>query len=32
VDAVPMNEISRLTDEDIDARRVTFWGCFLFDK
>ncbi|KIW64741.1 hypothetical protein PV04_09653 [Phialophora macrospora] len=32
VDAVPMNEISRLTDEDIDARRITFWGCFLFDK
>ncbi|EEQ32333.1 nitrogen assimilation transcription factor nirA [Microsporum canis CBS 113480] len=21
-----------LTAEDIDARRVTFWGCFLFDK
>ncbi|OCT45394.1 hypothetical protein CLCR_05960 [Cladophialophora carrionii] len=32
VDAVPMNEISRLNDEDIDARRITFWGCFLFDK
>ncbi|KAJ9604274.1 hypothetical protein H2200_011108 [Cladophialophora chaetospira] len=32
VDAVPMNEIARLTDEDVDARRVTFWGCFLFDK
>ena len=32
VDALPMNETSRLTDEDIDARRITFWGCFLFDK
>ncbi|KAI1624684.1 fungal-specific transcription factor domain-containing protein [Exophiala viscosa] len=32
VDAQPMNESSRLTDEDVDARRVTFWGCFLFDK
>ncbi|KEY70906.1 hypothetical protein S7711_00748 [Stachybotrys chartarum IBT 7711] len=21
-----------LTDEDIDARKITFWGCFLFDK
>ncbi|EEH49518.2 uncharacterized protein PADG_05597 [Paracoccidioides brasiliensis Pb18] len=21
-----------LPDEDIDARRITFWGCFLFDK
>lgn len=21
-----------LTEEDIDARRMTFWGCFLFDK
>lgn len=32
IDAQPMNENSRLSDEDIDARRVTFWGCFLFDK
>ncbi|KIW87856.1 uncharacterized protein Z519_11440 [Cladophialophora bantiana CBS 173.52] len=32
VDTVPINEMSRLTDEDIDARRITFWGCFLFDK
>jgi hypothetical protein len=23
---------SGLTDEEIDARRITFWGCFLFDK
>ena len=21
-----------LDDEEIDARRITFWGCFLFDK
>ncbi|KAH8889868.1 hypothetical protein GQ53DRAFT_782984 [Thozetella sp. PMI_491] len=21
-----------LTDQEVDARRVTFWGCFLFDK
>ncbi|KKZ67927.1 hypothetical protein EMCG_06458 [[Emmonsia] crescens] len=21
-----------LTEEEIDARRMTFWGCFLFDK
>lgn len=32
VDAQPMNEHSRLSDEDIDARRITFWGCFHFDK
>ena len=32
IDAQPINEMSRLSDEDIDARRVTFWGCFLFDK
>ena len=32
VDAQPMNEASRLSDENIDARRITFWGCFLFDK
>lgn len=32
VDAQPFNEMSRLSDEDIDARRITFWGCFLFDK
>jgi hypothetical protein len=23
---------SGLNDEEIDARRITFWGCFLFDK
>jgi hypothetical protein len=32
VDVQPMNQNSRLTDEDVDARRITFWGCFLFDK
>ncbi|GFP53569.1 nitrogen assimilation transcription factor nit-4 [Trichoderma asperellum] len=21
-----------MTEEEIDARRITFWGCFLFDK
>jgi hypothetical protein len=23
---------SSLDEEEIDARRITFWGCFLFDK
>uniref|UniRef100_A0A093Y6N2 Nitrogen assimilation transcription factor nirA n=1 Tax=Talaromyces marneffei PM1 TaxID=1077442 RepID=A0A093Y6N2_TALMA len=23
---------SKLMEEDIDARRITFWGCYLFDK
>ena len=32
VDAPPINEVSKLKDEDVDARRVTFWGCYLFDK
>ncbi|RMZ76508.1 hypothetical protein DV738_g4932, partial [Chaetothyriales sp. CBS 135597] len=32
VDAQPINQSSRLSPEDIDARRITFWGCFLFDK
>lgn len=32
VDVPPMNDMSKLSDEDIDARRMTFWGCFLFDK
>lgn len=32
VDAPPINDVSRLSDEDVDARRITFWGCFLFDK
>lgn len=25
-------EKDRLTEHEIDARRITFWGCFLFDK
>lgn len=24
--------VNKLTEEEVDARRVTFWGCFLFDK
>lgn len=32
VDVPAMNTSSKLSDEDIDARRITFWGCFLFDK
>jgi hypothetical protein len=23
---------NKFTEEEVDARRVTFWGCFLFDK
>lgn len=26
------NKTSNLSDEDIDARRITFWGCYQFDK
>ena len=26
------NRTSNLSDEDIDARRITFWGCYQFDK
>lgn len=22
----------RMNEEELDARRITFWGCFLFDK
>lgn len=25
-------EKDRMTEHEIDARRITFWGCFLFDK
>ena len=32
VDAPAISETSSLKDEDIDARKITFWGCFLFDK
>ncbi|KAJ6262074.1 hypothetical protein Dda_2878 [Drechslerella dactyloides] len=24
--------LSGMSDEEIDARKITFWGCFLFDK
>ena len=30
--AIPGAQKSGLDDEEIDARRMTFWGCFLFDK
>ncbi|KAI0378777.1 fungal-specific transcription factor domain-containing protein [Hypomontagnella monticulosa] len=26
------NDTDNLDDQELDARRVTFWGCFLFDK
>lgn len=32
VDAPAISEGSSLQDEELDARRITFWGCFLFDK
>jgi Fungal specific transcription factor domain/Fungal Zn(2)-Cys(6) binuclear cluster domain len=32
IDAPELNPDSRLSAEDTDARRITFWGCFLFDK
>jgi len=32
VDAPGLNHDATLNAEDIDARRITFWGCFLFDK
>ena len=32
IDAPAISEDSSLGDEEIDARRITFWGCFLFDK
>jgi hypothetical protein len=32
IDARALNDNSRLSDEDTDARRITFWGCFLFDQ
>jgi hypothetical protein len=30
--ALPGVKDSHLDEEEIDARRITFWGCFLFDK
>lgn len=32
VDAPGLSPDSILDAKDIDARRITFWGCFLFDK
>lgn len=32
VEAPTITEGSTLQDEEVDARRITFWGCFLFDK
>lgn len=32
VDAPGLSQDSSSTPEDMDARRITFWGCFLFDK
>ncbi|PGH02313.1 hypothetical protein GX51_04754 [Blastomyces parvus] len=32
VDGTGIASSHSLTEEDIDARRITFWGCFLFDK
>lgn len=29
---VSSNGQRTLSDEEVDARRVTFWGCYLFDK
>lgn len=31
VDAANLGAHS-LSDEEVDARRITFWGCFLIDK
>ena len=30
VDAAELT--NSISEEDVDARRITFWGCFLFDK
>lgn len=29
---VASNGKQSLSDEEVDARRITFWGCYLFDK
>lgn len=29
---ISANDKKVMTDEEIDARRITFWGCFNFDK
>jgi hypothetical protein len=30
--AMVVQEHEKMTDHEVDARRITFWGCFLFDK
>lgn len=30
--SIPGARESGLDEEEVDARRMTFWGCFLFDK
>ncbi|KAA8892931.1 fungal-specific transcription factor domain-containing protein [Sphaerosporella brunnea] len=32
LDPAGLKETDSMSDEEIDARRITFWGCFLFDK
>jgi len=32
LDPVSLKETDSISDEETDARRITFWGCFLFDK
>ena len=32
VDTAGLSSDAALSAEDVDARRITFWGCFLFDK
>lgn len=32
VDTESLNDHHRFSDEEIDARQITFWGCFFFDK
>lgn len=29
---IPTQEKEKMSDEELDLRRITFWGCFLFDK
>ncbi|KAF7556366.1 hypothetical protein G7046_g6313 [Stylonectria norvegica] len=29
---VSESDMEKLSDHEIDARRITFWGCYLFDK
>jgi hypothetical protein len=32
LDPTALKETDVMSDQEIDARRITFWGCFLFDK